>query len=76
MPQDVAVVGFDDWDVMVEGARPRLTSVDMNLFALGQEAGRRIMRLIAGEEFHGVLRLPCTLVVRESSAAAPTEGSL
>ena len=55
VPGDVAVVGFDNWDVMVEGARPRLTSVDMNLYALGQEAGRRIMRLIGGEEFHGVL---------------------
>ena len=75
LPEDVAVVGFDDWDVMVEGARPRLTSVDMNLYALGQEAGRRILRLIGGEEFRGVLRLPCTLAVRESSAAATTEGS-
>ncbi len=36
----------------------------MNLYALGQEAGRRIMRMIGGEEFHGTLRLPCTLAVR------------
>jgi LacI family transcriptional regulator len=75
VPEDVAVVGFDNWDVMVEGSRPRLTSVDMNLYALGQEAGRRIMRLIGGEEFRGVLRLPCTLAVRESSAPSPTEGN-
>jgi LacI family transcriptional regulator len=60
---------------MVEGARPQLTSVDMNLYALGQEAGRRIMRLIGGEEFRGVLRLPCTLAVRESSGPATNEGS-
>ena len=72
VPEDVAVVGFDNWDVMVEGARPRLSSVDMNLYALGQEAGRRIMRMIGGEGFHGVLRLPCTLAVRESS---PREGT-
>jgi LacI family transcriptional regulator len=75
VPEDVAVVGFDNWDVMVEGARPRLTSVDMNLYALGQEAGRRIMRLIGGEEFHGVLRLPCTLQVRESSGPVTAEGN-
>ncbi len=75
VPGDVAVVGFDNWDVMVEGTRPRLTSVDMNLYALGQEAGRRILRLIGGEEFRGVLRLPCTLAVRESSIAATTRGS-
>ncbi len=76
VPEDVAVVGFDNWDVMVEGARPRLSSVDMNLYALGQEAGRRIMQLIGGEEFQGVLRLPCTLVVRESSGTATDERSL
>ena len=69
---DVAVVGFDNWDVMVEGARPRLSSIDMNLYALGQEAGRRIMRMIGGEEFHGTLRLPCTLAVRESSTLEGT----
>ena len=54
---------------MVEATRPPLTSVDMNLYALGREAGRRIVRLIGGEAFHGVLRLPCTLVVRESCGA-------
>ena len=72
VPREVGVVGYDNWDVMVEGARPRLTSVDMNLYALGQEAGRRIIRLIGGERFRGVLRLPCTLVVRDSCGAAPT----
>lgn len=69
VPDDVAVIGFDNWDVMAEAARPRLTSVDMNLRALGEEAGRRIVRMIAGERFSGEERLPCTLVVRESCGA-------
>lgn len=76
VPATVGVVGYDNWDVMVEGARPQLTSVDMNLYQLGREAGRRIIRLIGGERFRGVLRLPCTLVVRESCGApAPARSS-
>ncbi|HEY4199663.1 MAG TPA: LacI family DNA-binding transcriptional regulator [Devosiaceae bacterium] len=70
VPADVAVVGFDNWDVMVGGARPPLTSIDMNLNALGHEAGERLLTMIAGEKTGGVRRLPCTLVVRQSTAAA------
>lgn len=66
VPTRVGVIGFDNWGVMAEAARPALTSVDMNLVTLGEEAGRRIIRMIAGEQFHGVERLPCTLVVRQS----------
>ena len=51
---------------MAEPARPSLTSIDMNLVALGQEAGRRIIRMIAGERFSGIERLPCSLVQRDS----------
>jgi len=67
VPQDVAVVGFDNWDVMALAARPPLTSVDMNLRALGRAAGERLIAMIAGERLKGVERLPCSLVVRQSS---------
>jgi LacI family transcriptional regulator len=66
VPDDVSVVGFDNWDVMVEAARPPLTSIDMNLRAMGEEAGERLLAMIAGEQASGVQRLPCTLVVRQS----------
>ena len=49
VPADVAVVGFDNWDVMAHAARPPLTSVDMNLKALGREAGDRLIEMIAGK---------------------------
>ena len=39
-PDDVAIVGFDNWEMMAEATRPPLTSVDMNLSELGREAGR------------------------------------
>jgi LacI family transcriptional regulator len=68
-PADVAVVGFDNWDVMVEATRPPLTSVDMNLDALGREAGAALIEMMAGHALKGVRRLPCSLVIRESCGA-------
>jgi LacI family transcriptional regulator len=67
VPDQVAVVGFDNWDVMTLAARPPLSSVDMNLRQLGQLAGERLIAMIAGERLKGVERLPCSLVVRQSS---------
>lgn len=66
VPEDVAVVGFDNWDVMTMATRPAMTSVDMNLRALGTEAGMRLMAMIRGERFSGTTRLPCSLVTRQS----------
>ena len=37
--------------------------------ASAREAGRRLIDLIAGKEFRGVRRIPCTLVIRESCGA-------
>jgi LacI family transcriptional regulator len=71
VPADVAVVGFDNWDVMAEAARPPLTSVDMNLDALGREAGASLVEMMAGRALHGVRRLPCSLVIRDSCGATP-----
>ena len=67
VPTDVAVVGFDNWDVMALAARPPLTSIDMNLKALGREAGDSLLEMIAGKRLSGVRRRPCSLVVRASS---------
>ena len=67
VPGDVAVVGFDNWDVMALAARPPLTSVDMNLRELGRVAGERLIAMMAGERLRGVERLTCSLVVRQSS---------
>jgi hypothetical protein len=36
---------------------------------LGREAGRCLTDLIPGQEFRGVRRIPCTLVIRESCGA-------
>jgi LacI family transcriptional regulator len=69
VPADVAVVGFDNWQIIAEACRPPLTTIDMNLKQLGREAGRRLIDLIAGKSHAGVQRLPCSLVVRASCGA-------
>jgi LacI family transcriptional regulator len=67
VPADVAIVGFDNWEVMTMAARPPLSSIDMNLSALGREAGDRLLEMIGGTPVGGVWRRPCSLVVREST---------
>jgi LacI family transcriptional regulator len=69
VPNDVAVVGFDNWDVMAEATRPPLTSIDMNLDALGLEAGASLLEMMASRTLKGVRRLPCSLVIRDSCGA-------
>jgi LacI family transcriptional regulator len=69
VPDAVAIVGFDNWDILAQASRPPLTTIDMNLHELGREAGRRMMELVAGESLQGIRRLPCSLIVRESCGA-------
>jgi LacI family transcriptional regulator len=69
VPDDVAVVGFDNWDIVAEQTRPPLTSVDMNLQEMGHEAANRLLARLDGDGTAGTIRLPCTLVVRSSSGA-------
>lgn len=57
-------MGFDNWEIFTEGSRPPLTSVDMNLEALGRAAARRLFEAIDGDEVGGINRLPCRVVVR------------
>ena len=72
VPRDVALAGFDNWQILAEATRPALTTVDMNLRDLGREAGLRLIDLIDGVPLKGVRRLPCSLVVRDSCGARAT----
>jgi LacI family transcriptional regulator len=67
VPKDVAIVGFDNWEVMTLASRPQLSSVDMNLSTLGRAAGEALISIMGGQDLRGVQRLPCSLVIRESS---------
>lgn len=68
VPDDVAVVGFDNLTSVVMHTRPSLTSVDLDLRGLGQRAAFRIFQALAGDLGKpGVESLPVRLVVRDST---------
>jgi LacI family transcriptional regulator len=67
VPQDVAVIGYDDWQVLSTNSRPELTSVDSNLQRLGREAARALFKALDGNEAAGTLFVPCNLVIRGST---------
>ncbi|MGV3616624.1 MAG: LacI family DNA-binding transcriptional regulator [Fimbriimonas sp.] len=66
VPNDVAVVGYDDtWYATI--TRPTLTSVCMDVPAIGRHAAEAILNsLEGGESAPRHLRLPVSLSVRES----------
>jgi LacI family transcriptional regulator len=70
VPRDVAVIGFDNWEIFTNSSRPPLSSVDMNLETLGRVAAERLSAALGGELASGVESLPCRLVPRESTTAA------
>lgn len=70
VPEDLAVIGFDNWEVMATGSRPPLTTVDLNLTALGRHAATRLLAAIAGDDVRGTIKYPCELVVRASTGPA------
>ncbi|MDQ7906695.1 LacI family DNA-binding transcriptional regulator [Phytohabitans sp. ZYX-F-186] len=66
VPDDVAVVGFDD----VEIARytdPPLTTVRQPIIEIGREMVRQLLRIAQGEEVEEALILPTELVIRQSA---------
>ncbi|WP_432543489.1 LacI family DNA-binding transcriptional regulator [Kineococcus sp. SYSU DK002] len=70
VPEDVAVVGFDDWDVIALASRPPLTTVNLGLEALGRRAGELLLRAVAGSPSPGTTTMPTRLVVRQSTVPA------
>jgi LacI family transcriptional regulator len=69
VPDDIALVGFDNWTVIAEASRPPLTTIDMNLTEVGRTAARMLLGAIDGHPAHGTHLVPCQLVVRESTRA-------
>jgi LacI family transcriptional regulator len=67
VPDDIALVGFDNWEPMACGADPPLTSIDMCLEDVGRVAGEHLLSAINGEPTHGTHTVPCRLVVRGST---------
>lgn len=67
MPDDVAVIGFDD-SVIARHTTPALTSVRQPIEAIGRSITRLLLAEIAEPATaHRQLVLPTTLVVRDSA---------
>ncbi|GEL45332.1 LacI family transcriptional regulator [Cellulomonas hominis] len=67
VPEDVAVTGHDNWEILALNARPHLTSVDMNLEELGRRAAALLFDAIDGQVRPGTDVVPCRLVPRGST---------
>ncbi|GAA0481766.1 LacI family transcriptional regulator [Paractinoplanes deccanensis] len=68
VPGKVAVIGFDNWNILAANARPPLSTIDMNLEQLGRLAAQRLFAAIDGELGSGTETIPCRLITRESTA--------
>jgi DNA-binding LacI/PurR family transcriptional regulator len=71
VPQDVSVVGICP-DRFAEQASPRLTCVPVPAEEVGQQAVALLMRKLRDEPVPEATLLEPTLIVRDSSAAAPS----
>ena len=69
VPDDVAVVGFDDIPASAM-THPPLTTVRQPLYEMGRTAASMVMAAIRGESIAKRTELPTSLVVRESTGAS------
>jgi len=70
VPDDLAVIGYDNWEVLATNSRPELTSIDANLQQLGRQAAQRVFDAIDGVDIgDGTRTLSVRLVIRGSTIA-------
>jgi LacI family transcriptional regulator len=67
VPDDVAVVGFDNWEAMVLGSRPPLTTIDTRIDQIGRTAAAHLLTMIDGGAPPHLTVVPAALVVRGSA---------
>lgn len=65
VPDDVAVVGFDDI-ALAQHTDPPLTTIRQPIVEIGKRMATQLLRLVAGEEIEPTTVLPTELVVRRS----------
>jgi DNA-binding LacI/PurR family transcriptional regulator len=66
VPDDVAVVGFDDID-LARYTDPPLTTIRQPIVGIGRRMARQLLGLVAGQEIEPIVTLPTELVIRESA---------
>jgi len=70
VPEDVAVVGFDNWEVFAADSWEPLTTIDMRLERVGRAAAHALFSTTGHPTAPGTYSLSCTLVIRESAGLA------
>ena len=67
VPEDIAIIGFDDFHMISAQVVPPLTTVALPYYQIGLRAADRLLAMLAGEPNQpGIERLPCPLVERKS----------
>ena len=67
VPQDVAVIGHDNWFVFCANSHPTLTTFDNNIALIGKTAAQYLLDAIRGNPHHGITAVECPMIVREST---------
>ncbi|MBT2512013.1 substrate-binding domain-containing protein [Arthrobacter sp. ISL-30] len=49
-PHEVGVVGFDNWELFSATSRPPITTIDMNLEAMGRAVAGELSAAISGKK--------------------------
>jgi LacI family transcriptional regulator len=77
VPDDVAVIGVDNDEILCNLSNPKLSSVDVNTYNVGYRAAALLDRMMRGEPAPGepVLLPPRAVVPRESTDVLTVEDS-
>ena len=73
IPHDLSIIGFDNQDLIVNGLRPRLTTIELPHYDMGRWAVLELLKLIESGRDRPAphVALPCPLVRRGSTASFP-----
>jgi len=69
VPDDIAIVGYGNWDSRAQAARSPLTTIDMNLGEVGRITALRLLAQIdaTAPRETGTATIPCRLIARDSA---------
>lgn len=71
IPDDISIVGFDDFQTVSRGLRPQLTTAALPYYTLGLDGAQLLEALLIGEPVAGKREADCPLVQRQSTAPVP-----
>ncbi|MEL7187121.1 MAG: LacI family DNA-binding transcriptional regulator [Pseudomonadota bacterium] len=74
VPDDISVVGFDDFKVISENVIPALTTASLPYYQMGQRAAEIAIDIASGKQKRpDIERSNCEVIRRNSHAAVPSE---